>query len=518
MVTRDEIINYLLETGYPDYAVVLSEMQVAWFDFPGLSAMISKDGTVITLSPGLIKTVKKADRNAVISILVRHELNHRLLKHTARLRHFRSHRIKNIAADLELSHFYSEADILLWNAYSKVFSGGYSVYSHCFGLKTGTFQDRSIFPEFYGKTAEEIYKLFVEHLREEYAHLPAEFKKSRNDRTSCDVNDMSDVGGDISNEEFDDLVEGVLLGDIDEFADTQHLEADDLPIPSSVLAKVRSMVKERTKEIYSTAAQPTHEQRALENRNEPVILPPVINSTLEYDLKLFFGKAGQFSRKRTRQKIDKKYQGSDILISARRMKRNEAQELAVYVDRSQSFSEGKTAGAESVFKKLTMMKNVSLRVFHFDTQVEEYDYMKNPDVVPEMGGNTSHEAVFNHIEENNFTNVAIITDYDSCEGKLPDCVKAIWFCIVCDGRCLMSHQYCTDTFTPSILKDQPVNLLNGRLFSVWLNRIQPVSGWKDGDDILQKYTSEVRRIFRGTPKNHLTLHLAFYNDAVKNGL
>jgi hypothetical protein len=244
---------------------------------------------------------------------------------------------------------------------------------------------------------------------------------------------------------------------------------------------------------------------------------------MEYDLRLFFGKASQFNRKRSNRSVAKKYQGSDIILPTRVMCPKEALELAVYVDRSQSFkNDEKTIAAESVFQKHALMKNVSLRVFHFDTQVAEYDYKRTPDIVPKMGGLTAHNAVFEHINENKFRNIAIITDYDDGNGKIPPCVEAAWFCII-RLKHLMLHGGTVTAYAPPISRAATLSQIKGRLISVWLHEWSFNQTRKSTDHF--NHTSknasshlkiDIRRIFRGILSSSTMPAEAFYVDYEKH--
>ena len=498
---KDQLINHLLEHGYPDYAVVLSQMHVTWQPCTAL-ASISKVGSHIVLAERVKTSVLDSDLFAVLSFLIRHELNHRLLKHYTRLREFKSQFIQNVAADLELSHFYSEEDVILWNKYASLFAGSFSVYI-CAGEKSGPKQ--TIFPEYFGKRAEEIYELYLQRCKEHRQVGPS--SRLRYSEGPLDYESDSSLtlpeDGELPNTpsfsvEVEDLTDEE-LGLSDNISDS--LISDELPIPSSVLEKLQKSIEDRSRQFSNPAAKETFERRNSELKMDRTVFAPILTSSLEYDLRLFFGKASQLQRRRSDRVIAKKYRDSDIIVPTKTMRRNEVQELAVYVDRSKSFVDAqKTRAAESIFQKLAMMKNVQLRVFHFDTQVAEYDYKNSPDTFPSMGGGTSYEAVFNHIKKNNFRNIAIITDYDQGGVDMPSCVAAAWFCIVS----YVDNGQKKDI--PPILRRMSYRRMTGCLFSIWMLELK---GQHRGIDLKKEYKPNIRRIFRGFPKSIATLITAF---------
>jgi hypothetical protein len=88
---KEQIIDHLLKTGYPDYAAVLYAMRLQVHGAGKYMAHIALDGNFVELSASvfLFKDTSgaymlRADWLDVVSLLLRHELLHRLLRHGSR--------------------------------------------------------------------------------------------------------------------------------------------------------------------------------------------------------------------------------------------------------------------------------------------------------------------------------------------------------------------------------------------------------------------------------------------------
>lgn len=111
---KDQIMRFLSEQGYPRYAKLLSFFDVNLTSDPNIVAYVENDRARIVLNKNLYLEQ--------ISVVIRHELLHRWLRHNYRLeqhvgkdiwdkRTQLQHRLGNIAADYEISNRgYTDAD------------------------------------------------------------------------------------------------------------------------------------------------------------------------------------------------------------------------------------------------------------------------------------------------------------------------------------------------------------------------------------------------------------------------
>jgi predicted metal-dependent peptidase len=496
---KNKLIDHLLVTGYPDYAAILYRITLDIIGLDSSPARIDRDCTCIQLSTRVfVRTTsngKQVIRNNwldIASLLIRHELLHRLLRHANRSRKLAkaykyrlSSSMANISMDIEVSNYYSPDDVVTWNENPDIFYGGYNVYPDFDTERAASF------PKFIGVPYEEVYAQLTSKEQDMFAQDKLDKSDKQSDTKDSENSNIEDSGnsdsGDCTDAKSEEQCEGnidnkqdektsnskneskdqsekankpenqsekvqhepqdsyrddLLMDDPDFVQNWMNDMYDDLPMYDKTIEKILESVETRKvqdMEINRVVGGPGAYIASMNTVVERDDLDEnILKSSLQYDLNMFFGSSGRFVRHSTFSRPNKKYDGSDIIRRTRRMLPKDESKLVLYIDRSQSFNKEKTIAAESVFEKLRRIKNMSLEVFYFaDVVVSEKEYngrvRSNGTVVGAVspGSGTDYSEVFQHINHNNFENVAIISDNDRCDRVLiPTCVKSLWYCYV----------------------------------------------------------------------------------------
>lgn len=299
------LIDYLKRRGYVSYALALQKLGLEFTDEDGVIGYTTPKGIVLngTLHLGQM------------ALVARHEVLHNLLGHlnsstwgdTRKDPHLR-----NMAGDLELSHYYDESDSQHFNAGGAI-ADGLNVY-------------RRRNAKYYGMDCIEIYDSLVEDGKANGRSLGDCVQGEAEENDGSQPLDQPDSGA-VTQDEKDELLE---------------------------------KIKTEKQETY------TRNQIQKQLRAAPKI---DAETDLFYSLNRYFVHEQRMSRGKTYKRPNKKYMGSIVKKGVTRTQQP-GKTLVVYVDRSGSMSDEKTGRAENILAKTVQrLKNVSVIIKYFSDEV-----------------------------------------------------------------------------------------------------------------------------------------------------
>ena len=370
----DALVKSLKRHGYTSYGVALQQLGTRWTDEKGVIGFTNPQGIVIN---GTLNINEQ-------SLVARHEVLHTLLRHLddkiwgdGR----DDHEIRNMAGDLELSHYYDEVDSRHFNIGGPL-AGGLNV-------------QRRAHNKYYGKDAIEIYDDLIKNGKAKGKPL-----------------------GDCIQGDGKGQSSGASAGDLDD-KKKQDTSVSPSPQPGGMSDKVKKDLLKKIKVERQERYEQADIQKGLRDEVD-------IDAELElfYSLNRYFIKEQQLSRNKSYARPNKKYQGA-IVKKGRRKTRSPGKTLVVYIDRSGSMSDEKTGKAERI------LANTVKRLNHV-TVITKY-FSDEVSLSGNIGGGTNYSAVIDDININKYRDVAIVTDNDN-DGRMNVAdVDAVWIVSVEPG-------------------------------------------------------------------------------------
>jgi len=371
----DALVKSLKRHGYTSYGVALQQLGTRWTDEKGVIGFTNPQGIVIN---GTLNINEQ-------SLVARHEVLHTLLRHLddkiwgdGR----DDHEIRNMAGDLELSHYYDEVDSRHFNIGGPL-AGGLNV-------------QRRAHNKYYGKDAIEIYDDLIKNGKAKGQPL-----------------------GDCIQGDGKGQSSGASAGDLDDKGKKQDTSVQPSSQPQGMSDKVKKELLKKIKHERQERYEQADIQKGLRDEVD-------IDAELElfYSLNRYFIKEQQLSRNKSYARPNKKYQGA-IVKKGRRKTRSPGKTLVVYIDRSGSMSDEKTGKAERI------LANTVKRLNHV-TVITKY-FSDEVSMSGNIGGGTNYSAVIDDIMINKYRDVAIVTDNDN-DGRMNIAdVDAAWIVSVEPG-------------------------------------------------------------------------------------
>lgn len=440
---RNKLADLLAEDGYPDYANAL-------YGFKSL-VLVGSDHPILGCcsQSSLVLNEKLTDEEACF--VARHEIRHVLQRHHERCGK-RHPSVWNIAADLEISNFYSEDDVELLKSQSNI-KGGLSI-------------DLEGYTEYRGKTAEEIYDQMLAQGRVKIVSIkvsasgpPGQGGAGGGSKESQDENA---AGEPLNEEELDEEAKKLLgeLVDLDKkIAKNLHKKLSEArsneptkeqkegkPTPKRTPMGTKKERSQNTnqnesdenkqpkpdkEEIDETEDETEDEDLDIEGNGvgtehaERKVEEPVPTKVrLQRSLKGVFGRQKFYAPKMTYSKYNKRYltppgaketpmvgksRHDGVIKKGKKRMLKEWMTLGVYCDVSGSMSRDKVSIALGTCEEIGKMKRCAVKTHYFDTEVRDEFF---------SGGGTDYRAVLTHAKEQKYKSVAIITD-DSNSHNIP---------------------------------------------------------------------------------------------------
>lgn len=297
------LIDYLKRRGYVSYALALQKLGLEFTDEQGMIGYTTPRGVVIN---GTLHLGQQA-------LVARHEVLHNLLGHLDPKTwgpDRNDHNLRNMAGDLELSHYYDESDSQHFNTGGAI-ADGLNVY-------------RRRNKQYYGMDCLEIYDSLVED-------------------------------GEAQGNSLGDCVQG-------------EAEENGKPFDSACPPPVTQEEKDELLEKIKAEKQETYTRQQLQKqlRNAPQV---DAETDLFYSLNRYFVHEQRMNRGKTYKRPNKKYGGSIIKKGVTRTQQP-GKTLVVYVDRSGSMSDEKTGRAERILENtVKRLRNVSVITKYFSDEV-----------------------------------------------------------------------------------------------------------------------------------------------------
>jgi len=416
-VLRDRIVDILMTTGYPDYAIALGgfkqvlPMTENLKPYPGMKRM----------PPGATDYqnlyVKEGMSDDETSVLVRHEILHVILRHKKRIQKHHKPRLWNIACDFELSNYYSAKD-------DKVIKDSEHLSPGCNVMEC---------PEYAEMTAEEIYDKMIEQgagqEEEQIIKMMLQMVSGQGGQGGKGDQEESEEGeGQGQGQEKEDGEGEEEEGEFGFDLDLSEDEQDKLreAIQAAINDGYDKLTDEQKQQMEDSPMQPGGKSGlgGTQHVHKKVRPPNPEELQLYYDLRRFFLRQQNVGKGQTYRKPNKKYQGTKIIKKGRANVYQPQKTLAVYVDVSGSMSPQKLARAIGVLRTIEGMKRVTFIVKYFSTHLQDEYY---------EGGGTDYEIIFADAQKEDYTCVAIITDNSHSYFRNKYQLEAVWIAGIEEG-------------------------------------------------------------------------------------
>lgn len=383
------LVKSLKRHGYTSYGVALQQIGTKFTDEEGVIGFTTPAGIVLN---GTLNINEQ-------SLVARHEVLHTLLGHLDDKvwgEGRDDHEVRNMAGDLELSHYYDDVDSRHFNI------GG--------ALSSGLNVQRRIHSKYFGKDCLEIYDDIIKN-------------------------------GKAKGRPLGDCVQGEAKegqGNPGEGKPTDKTSVSDRPQPAKLSDKAKKKLLDNIKVERQERYNQAQTQKELRKDTE---LDPEVD--LYYSLNRYFIKEQQVARKKGYARPNKKYQGTIIKKGAQRT-RQPGKTLVVYIDRSGSMSDEKTGKAEKILENtVKRLRHVTVITKYFSDEVS---------LDGNISGGTNYSAVIEDIVHNNYRDVAVVTDSDwDGRANIAD-VDAAWIVSVEPGH----KTRIADRFNANLLKESEI--------------------------------------------------------------
>lgn len=370
---REKTAGILNAAGYPDYALALA-------GFAGVYALPLK-GRFIAAADWENLYVRSDLTDDELSLAVRHEILHLLLKHDRRRKRRRDLTLWKRAAHFEVSHYDSVHDEKV-RAASEIFRDGCSVMNH---------------PSLRNLIAEEIYDRLESHQREKrYLQWKEKIRKKSPAQPRVRKNAakdplLSEVQKRLKSVQSRKRLCNALIKSVRKNFHRLSAKEQSRVIRSGSVPGLSAGLKTdggQTELCYNAVSS------AFEMPKEGI-------ARLKHSLRTFFIRQERIGKIRSYRYPSKKYQDSGVIMKGRRTQYRKVETLAVYVDMSGSMDRERLERAAVCCETIRKFKRTAVIRKYFDSSV--HDEFR-------PGGGTDYNAVLADAARNRFACIAVITD------------------------------------------------------------------------------------------------------------